>query len=450
MKSLLLQFQAEDIQTIESFSGRCLLAHDMGLGKTRISLEWIKQHPEAQPAIVVCPSSVKYHWEREASIIGMKAEVLEGTSPRNIGARPRIIILNYDILDPWVDRLRKMNPMTIVLDECQYIKSRKAQRTKATKKLCQGVPHILALSGTPLVNRPVELWPTLNILQPSYFRSWWEFAKEFCDLKRGYWGWQYKGATNTAMLNRILLQQGMIRRKKVDVLKDLPPKIREVIPIPMDCPEEYASAKDDFLGWLAERDEEKAERASKAEAMVKLTTLKQLAAKLKMRYVVEWINNFLETTDEKLVVFTYHRKATDVIKRRCNTKSVIIDGSVTGRNRQSMVDQFQNDNDTRLLIGNMQAAGVGITLTAANTVVFAELDWRPGMHTQAEDRSYRIGTTKTVWVYYLVARFTIEEYLCDIIQQKQKVLSGVLDGGKVEGDLDVFSQLQKRLKEETL
>jgi len=174
-----------------------------------------------------------------------------------------------------------------------------------------------------------------------------------------------------------------------------------------------------------------------------------LAAKLKLKAAVEWINEWLEQNpDEKLVVFAHHRKCLEALERRLEAKSVVIDGSVTGQKRSLLVKQFQTDPGTRLLLGNILAAGVGITLTAAHNVVFAEMAWRPGDHIQGEDRCYRIGTTETVWCTYLVAHGTIEERLCRIVQRKQKVLSSVLDGGPVEGDLNVFDQLLAELKGE--
>ena len=162
--------------------------------------------------------------------------------------------------------------------------------------------------------------------------------------------------------------------------------------------------------------------------------------------MAEWINNFLETTDEKLVVFAVHKGMIRELQTRCKTKSVTIDGSVTGRLRQAAAAQFQNDKATRLFFGNLQAAGVGLTLTAASTVVFAEMGWTPGSHTQAEDRIHRIGQMGTAFVYYLVAAGTIEAHLCEIIQEKQEIIKNVLDGGDAGESLEIYDQLLARLQ----
>ena len=336
----------------------------------------------------------------------------------------------------------------ILVKNCQYTSNHKTLRTRAVKSLCRGVPHVLALSGTPLLNRPIELFPTLQILRPNVFQSRWNFAHAFCNPKLTPWGWDFKGASNTQKLNSLLVEHLMIRRLKPDVLKDLPPKVRQVVPVPIKRPDEYRRAADDFVAWLRRHDPAKAERASRAAAMVRMGYLLRLSARLKLKHVVGWINRFLADGDEKLVVFAVHRKMIEALKRRCNAGSVVIVGGVKGKKRKMLVDQFQNDDKVRLLIGNIRAAGVGITLTAASTAVFTELAWQPGAMVQAEDRIHRIGTKGTAFIWYLVAHETIEERLCELLQRKQRVLSTVLDGGSVDGDLDVFDSLLKEMKKE--
>jgi len=229
-------------------------------------------------------------------------------------------------------------------------------------------------------------------------------------------------------------------------MQELPDKIRKVIPISLSSYEEYRKAQEDFSNWLRRQDAAKAEKAGQAEALVKMGYLLRLVARLKLPYTVKWINEFLQDTDEKLVVFAVHRKMIAALERRCKSKSVVIDGSVIGRKRSYRVDQFQRDKSTRLLIGNIKAAGIRITLTAASVSAFAELSWVPGEHTQAEDRLHRISQKDTVWANYLIARNTIEEKLCRVIQRKQEIVSTTLDGSRVIGDLDVFNILMKELK----
>ena len=439
-------YQIECLQDIDRFGGRWLGALDMGLGKTPVSLWWLKQNKQALPAVVVCPAAVKYVWESEAmKAVDWRAMVLEGQTPHRITGKPKLVIINYDILRFWLAQLRELKPQMIVLDECQRIANRTKQTT-ATKALCQGVPHVLALSGTPLVNRPIELHNAIQILCPREFRSRWVFAQKFCGPKWTPWGWKYPGATKVHELNKLLTDTCMTRKRKADVLPDLPEKIRQVVPLPIWRPGEYQQASDDFLTWLRRKSPNKAAKAANAQELVKVGYLLRLAARLKLHGVVDWINEFLDGCSEKLVVFALHRKMIEALERRCKARSVTVDGRTTGRKRAAAVDRFQTDNKTRLLFGNVKAAGVGIDLTAASAVALVELPWTPGACLQAEDRCHRIGQSGTVWCHYLVAKNTIEEKLCSIIQEKQNILSAVLDGGAVAGDLNVYNQLLRELK----
>jgi len=173
-----------------------------------------------------------------------------------------------------------------------------------------------------------------------------------------------------------------------------------------------------------------------------------LAAKLKLVYAVEWINQFLEDSDEKLVVFAVHRGAVRVLKKYCKAESVIVDGTVTGRKRDEAVQQFQRVKSTRLLIGNIHALGVGVdgSQKVCSTAAFVELAWRPGDHSQAEGRLDRLGQKNPVQFFYLVAKDTIEVDLCRLLQEKQETLSAVLDGKKTGKDLPLFDELLKRMK----
>lgn len=443
-------YQKEVVYDIEDFNGRSLCSLDMGLGKTLISLWLLKRERiDSFPAIVVCPASIKYQWEREAIRVGIRPTVLEGQKAFKEGRKmdvPRLTIINYDILRFWLPVLLKRKFKTIIFDECQYLLNRRSQRTKACTALGRVAKHVIALSGTPLVNRPAELWPTLHILRPDIYSSFWSFAQRFCKPRRTPWGWSYDGASNLDILHSTLRRTCMVRRLKTEVLKDLPEKMRCVVPVEISDRKEYELARDDFMGWLKQRQADRVVSASRAQQLTQIGYLLRLCAKLKFRAVAEWCNKFLDETDEKLVIFAVHTKMIEALNRRVEgNRHVIVDGSVTGRDRKIAVDQFQRDPRTRVFIGNIKAAGVGLNLTAANTVAFAELYWRPGDHTQAEDRCHRIGTVKTVWAYYLTAANTIEEKLAKIIQEKQQVIRTVLDGGVQDEDLNIFDQLIEEL-----
>lgn len=438
------QYQIEDVERISHFRGRVLLANEMGTGKTLEALMWMREntHP---PTLVICPASLKLVWQREAhKHFGISSTILDGRKPPSRMPSCNLAIINYDILGTWRNLIRRMSPELVILDECQAVKSPKAQRTKHTRSICRQAPYVLALSGTPMTNRPSELWSVLNIIDPTRWGSFYRFAWRYCNPHHNGFGWSYTGSKNLDSLHATLSKTCMIRRLKRDVLKELPPKVRVSIPMPIDR-RRYDRAERDFLGWLSEEySNERAAKATKAEGLVKIGYLKRLAGVLKLKSVFAWIDDFLES-GEKLVIFAVHQKVVKELWHHYHQTCVVVDGSVTNIKRQQAVDRFQNDDRINLFIGNIQAAGVGLTLTAASAVAFVELGWTPGEHIQAEDRIHRIGQTQTATCYYLVAHNTIEDDLCEIIQQKQRVLDQTLDGDGVYEKTKLFDQLAERL-----
>lgn len=441
-KTKLFTYQKEGAQFIRKFKGRAILADQMGLGKTIQALYWCYKMKKARPIVIVCPASLKYNWEREISKhCHMMSTVIEGQKPptrKIIEYHHPFIIINYDILPYWLDHLKKQDIKGVILDECHYIKNRSTKRYKAVKALCKGKKYLICLSGTPLTNRPAELWPVLNLVRPDIYPSFLKFAFQYCRPRKLRWGWVYDGAINLKELHQTLRSTCMIRRLKKDVLKELPAKARRVITIPLSNPKEYAKAERDIIKWLAEKDLTKAKKAKKAKELAKLGYLKRLAAQLKVEACRKWIDNFLEQTDEKLVVIGVHHSIIDPLYENYYHKSVIVHGGVTGKKRMEAVDLFQKDPNVRLFFGNIQAAGTGLTLTAASKLVFLELDWIPANHSQAEDRIHRIGQTMPATIYYLISKGTIESHLCEIIRKKQEIIDEVLDG-KSSDELDILS-----------
>jgi SNF2 family DNA or RNA helicase len=443
----LMPFQRKGIEFIEQRRGRALIGDQMGLGKTAQALSWLQLHPERRPAVIVCPASLKLNWKRE---IGLwmsgqpRIGILYGKNGKSLPDAD-IYIINYDILAGWLPELTKASPQVIICDEAHAIKNRTAQRTKAVKELCKGVPHVLMLTGTPIVNRPAEAFNMLNVLAPAHFPSFFSYGKEFCGAFQSRWGWDFSGATNLDKLHA-KLQPIMIRRLKADVLQDLPDKRRAIVPMEIVNRKDYQRAESDFIGWLREKGGRvKAEAAARAEALASIEGLKQLTIDGKMDPVLEWVEDFLEA-GEKLILFATHRKTIDAIMDKFGDKAVKVDGSVSAEDRQAAVDRFQADDSIRLFVGNIQAAGVGLTLTAASNVAFLELGWSPGLHDQAEDRAHRIGQKDSVTVWYLIAQDTIEERICRLLDSKRKVLNRVLDGKTGEGAEGVFESLLEEMQ----
>lgn len=469
-KKPLYPFQADGVGFLEAKQGRGLLGDEMGLGKTIQALAWLQlqlsrrlpyRGDRVRPTIVVCPASLKLNWEREVSqcMTGVRVSVLNGKPKINVNkVKPRgdkeVVILNYDILKHWLPLLLKARPFCVILDESHYIKNSskdretkkyKTARVQAAFDLCKDTPHMICLSGTPIINRPVEMFNSLKLISPQVFPSFWAYTQEFCGAKQTRFGWDFNGATNTTELNYLLSRTVMLRRLKKDVLKDLPEKVRTVIPMEITNRREYNRATRDFIAWLTAIDPKKASAAERAEALVQIEALKQLTILGKMDGCLEWIRNWVDT-DGKLVVFCTHKATVDLLMTKFPKISVKIDGSVSGPKRQEAVDRFQDDPKIRLMIGNIKAAGVGITLTAASNTCFLELAWDPGTHDQAEDRVHRIGQeADSVGAYYLIAENTVEMQITDLLDQKRQVLASVLDGTEV-GEMALLTELLSQYK----
>lgn len=447
--------------------GRALIAWEPGLGKTFFSLMYAMRHPELRPVVVVCPAYLKWNWAAEAKKhYRLTAYVIEGfRAPRaKIAGTPDLIIVNYDVLHSkttpkgklkgWRQYLKeKVQPKLIIFDECSYTKSRTAARTRAVRSLCDGVPHVLALGGTGgMENRPAELFPTLNILRPDIFPRWREFAFRFCAPKKNdFGGWDFKGASHVKALNR-LLSGVMIRRRKADVLTQLPKKRRIVTLLDIVQRSEYEEAVNDFVGWVRRNHGVTAgDKAAKVEGLSKLGYLLRLTAQLKMKSVESWLDDWLAESSGKILVYAVHHKAVHHLYERYRDQAVWVTGEVTGKKRHLAFQSFLKDSRIRMLVGNIQAAGMGLSALGVGTTAFIELPWTPGLLNQAEDRTHGIGRGvegERSEIFYLLARGTIEEMVCKLVQKKATVLAKILDGKRQENDIDVYDKLCEQLTRE--
>jgi SWI/SNF-related matrix-associated actin-dependent regulator 1 of chromatin subfamily A len=427
----LFKHQIEGVDFMAGVHGGVLLADEPGLGKTAQVATLIKQQ-NLLPALVICPASVKDNWKREIKMwTGYDAQILSGKSPEGMDQPPPITIINYDILDAWKMVLAGIRWGCLAIDECHMLADRASKRTRATKLISRHALKVIGISGTPVLNRPADFWPILNIIRPDMFKSFPEYAWAYCDPRKTPWGWEYKGAKNLDRLHQTL-QTFMIRRKK-DVM-DLPDKSRVIVPMTVDEPETLQSAENDFIGWLTSNSRYgNVTSAKKAEAVTKLGVILRLTSRLKCRSVVRWARQFLaDNPNEKLVLFAVHRDMIDVLKRRVHPEGVVvIDGSVPTSKRQAIVDSFQNDPKVRLMVANVKAAGVGITLTAASTIGVAELWWTSATMAQAEDRIHRVTQDKACTIHYLVVPGTVEQKICNAVQTKQQIADAVIDGHRV-------------------
>ncbi len=443
------------------------IADEMGLGKTIEALATI-QKTNAYPALIVCPASLKPNWKREAEkwLPGRLVSVINGTKGA-IGAD--VVIVNYDVLGRNKERLMGVGFKAVVLDESHYIKNSKSARSKYAKEIGKQVNIRICLTGTPVVNRPNEMISQLEFLgRLDDLGGFWNFAKRYCNAHRGQFGWDFSGSSNLDELNKKLRQTCYIRRNKADVLPELPDKTISVIPIQIDNRKEYKAVYKEIEDWIKERasqdrefewsiadlsPDEKTravkdrgtsaeEHARTAEKLVLIGKLKQAAARGKLSAIKEWVTNFLET-GEKLVLFAHHTEIIDVLADEF--KALTITGKTPIAKRQAAVDAFQNDPATRLIILNIKAGGVGLTLTASSNVAFAELDWTPPAHDQASDRCHRIGQKNAVNVWYFIGKNTIDEDIYSLIEEKRQVVDASTEGSETDSS-SVFNALWKKFK----
>lgn len=427
----LYPFQKEGIKFALKKKLRCLIGDDMGLGKTVQAIGAVHKS-KSYPVVVICPASLKLNWEREfIRWINKSSTVLSGSKP-SYYRKSDVYVINYDILPGWLEEITtNIKPEVIVLDECHFIKNKKAKRTKAVQELAKTVNHVIALSGTPIVNRPVELYTTVSILDRKLFPNFMRFATRYCNARKTRWGWDFNGHSNIDELHEILSNSVMIRRKKLDVLKDLPKKVRQVIPLEIDNWQEYKYAEEQFISWVHEKfGREKAMKAMLAETLTKIEGLKQVCVRGKFKGCVQWIKDYIEGGD-KLVVFTTHRSTLSNLMEEFKGIAVKLEGDDSMEKRQESIDRFQKDESIKLFIGNLKAAGTGIDglQRVCDSTCFIEFGWNPGTHNQAEDRVHRIEQkSDSVHAFYLVGNGTIDEWLAKLNDEKARVVASVLDG----------------------
>ncbi|XP_055022930.1 DNA annealing helicase and endonuclease ZRANB3 [Boleophthalmus pectinirostris] len=460
----LMLFQRQGVEFALSKNGRCMIADEMGLGKTVQAIAVAYSYRQEWPLLVVVPSSLKYPWieELERWVPELKPgdiNLVENKSHTMGISRSKVTVLGYGLLTSdarsLVEALSRQKFAVVVVDESHYLKSRNAARTKILVPLIQSAKRAILLTGTPALGRPEELFMQIDALYPKRFGTWSDYAKRYCNAHYRYFGsrrqWDCRGASNLDQLHK-LLSQIMIRRLKQDVLTQLPPKIRQRIPfdLPKDAAKEAASS---FAEWerlmKGTGSEGVAADNSFAEVMGLVTQMYKQTAVAKAGAVKDYIKMMLEDEQLKFLVFAHHLtmlQACTEAAIEAKAGYIRIDGSVPSSERIQLVHKFQSDPATRVAILSIQAAGQGLTFTAASHVVFAELYWNPGHMKQAEDRAHRIGQTCSVNVHYLIAKGTFDTVMWGMLNRKETVTGSTLNGRKEylnahEGDKDKWDFL---------
>lgn len=415
-------------------NNRYILADDMGLGKTT-STVIASIESKAKKVLIVCPASLKINWQREIELYTKEHTlIVEG---KKWGSTFKYYIINYDILKNFhtTEKTEESEAYKIIMkegfdlaivDEAHYISNPQAQRTKLLNDILAKIPKVWLLTGTPMTSRPINYYNLLKIVNSPLTLNWKSYVLRYCKGYQFRVGgrkiWNTSGASNLDEL-RDQTKAIVLRRLKTDIL-DLPEKI--VSPIWLELKNSFY---DDELTEFIRISEENKEKESITVTLNRLMKLRQLIAIEKVDHTCEIIDRVLEQ-GKKVIVFTNFTMSLDMIHEKYKKKSVVLDGRMSKDKRQISVDRFQNDDKIKIFIGNIKAAGVGITLTAADTVIMNDLSFVPADHSQAEDRAYRYGQKNSVLVYYPVFENTIEKTIYNILQKKKDIIDQVMGDGE--------------------
>ena len=425
--------------------GRAILGDDMGLGKTRQAIIAMKESAPGGVFLVICPASLKLNWAREIRLVDPAARIEVLGVAGHQHPQPQWVIVNYDLLTRHGERLRAVPWTGVALDEAHFIKNASQRSSQALRLLgvsddkragVSGPRLVFLLTGTPMPNRPRDLFNLLRAVGHPAARSFIAFARQYCGAYRNNYGWVTDGASNLAELN-LLLKEVMLRRRKDDVL-ELPPKIRSWVPVQISI-ESAWNANQDFLEWFLRAD---ASRPNDTQFLARITRLRLALHKAKHAACAERIRDVV-ATGQKLIVFTAYTEGITRHRKALGAQAVSITGADTAKQRMAAMDAFQNDPGVTVMLCNLIAGGVGLNLTAATHVIFQDLDWVPANHLQAEDRCYRIGQKRQVTVEYLLAEGTLDGYIARLLEAKLRLVQAV-EADELP-DASLLNELQNEL-----
>lgn len=429
-----LSHQKEAIENLAG-SKRFILADDMGLGKTTSTIIAALE-TGAKKILIVCPATLKVNWLREIqNYTDRSVFIAEG---KLYSTEHDFVIVNYDILKNFHDVKDKesliiqSNFDLIILDEAHYVQNAQAQRTKLVNNICKKVDRLWLLTGTPMTSRPMNYFNLLQLIESPVAQNWMAFAIRYCQGYQFKAGnrkvWNVTGASNLEELRDRTSRQ-VLRRLKTEVL-DLPDKI--ITPVYLRLRSKlYEGLMGDYYDWY---DNKKEESGSLTVQFSKLMKVRQVIAEEKINETIELAENIINQ-DKKVIIFTNFTDSLNKIHEHFGKQSVYLDGSCSKTQRQYAVDQFQDNEKIKVFVGNLKAAGVGITLTAAEAVIINDLSFVPGDLSQAEDRAYRYGQKNSVSVYYPIFENTIEGIIYDMVNNKKKNIETVMGDNLNSGDI---------------
>lgn len=444
-----------------NFTANHIVVHNCG--KTVEALSWMV-YANAYPALYVVNAPTKLQWqEAYRKWVGATkkhypdVEVLNGKTPRPL-SKYKSYIINWDVLSDWTGHyetiekngetqviyvcdgpLSKVGFRLLVGDEVQAIGNPESQRAVAFKELSKIIPHCIGMSGTPAMSKPMQFWTLLSIVEPSMFKNFYMFKQRYCDPQNDGFGVKYNGASHIEELHELLVRC-MLRRTKGEVMKDLPPKVMEVVPLEVEASamaayyeEEKAAFSDDTA------------RGERESARNKVAHLLRTAYALKEKSMLQWIEDFLES-GKKLLLFAWHRSVVEVLYDTLKSYNpALIYGGMSTTEREAARKKFIENPNCKVIVANIQAGGVGIDgfQDVCSDVAFAEFSHTPNFHRQAEDRLHRSGQHNSVTSYYLVAPGTVDMDAIEVLDARAKMLDGVLDG-KETATTDLLTELLER------
>ena len=435
----LMKFQRKGLDFLIKSNGNALLADEMGLGKTVQSLAYVATEKKAFPVLVVAPLVTLNNWQREIEKFLMRrsrngrlmsSEVPTCTMIRT-GRREELppsdfYIINYDLLYKRQEDIADTGIRTIICDEVHNLRSIRTKKYAALRYLAArpAVTRRLGLSGTPIYNRGSEIWPIVDILRPGMLGSFEEFCEYFCYMNDK--GKAIVLESKREGLRQQLQEHVMLRRKKSDVLKELKDKVRykEVI-------EADTAYYQNELGRIWKKMESEQKEAStqfrRSASYRRAIQSERVAAGMsKIPTVTNFVRNIMDI-EESVVVFCHHRDIHRTLHENLQEfEPAAIIGGQSDTVRQDNIDKFQ-EGKTKMMIAGLRAGNVGINLSRAKYVVFAELDWSPAIHRQAEDRLHRIGQKETVFAYYLIGNGTLDDHVANVLVDKSYEIDQILD-----------------------
>jgi SWI/SNF-related matrix-associated actin-dependent regulator 1 of chromatin subfamily A len=436
-----LQHQKEAIEKLAG-SRRFILADDMGLGKTTATIIAALE-TGAKKILIICPASLKINWQREIENYSDRSVyIAEG---KKFSTESDFVIVNYDILKNFHDMKDKDKSLLnqsefelVILDEAHMISNPQAQRTKIINHYVKNIKRVWLLTGTPMTSRPMNYYNLLNIIESPVAQNWMAYAIRYCQGYQFTAGkrkvWNVTGASNLEELRDRTSKQ-ILRRLKEDVL-DLPDKIISPVYLRLKS-KDYEELMGEYYDWF---DNKKDESSSLTVQFSKLMKVRKVIANEKTKQTIEFAENIIEQ-GKKVIIFTNFTDTLQTIYQHFGKQAVYLDGSCSKPHRQHAVDEFQDNEKIKVFVGNLKAAGVGLTLTAAEVVIMNDLSFVPAEHAQAEDRAYRYGQKSNVLVYYPLYENTIEGAVYDILNRKKEIIRTVMGDEQPENTGDVVEEI---------